>query len=69
MQATQTAPGTRVEDKLYNVRFKTDEEQSHLIVMDKQLCARCTDKPCTTFCPVNVYKWETGDRKISVSYE
>ena len=61
--------GTPVEDKPYNVRFKTDEDQSHLIVMDSQLCARCTDKPCTFFCPVTVYKWESADQKISVGYE
>jgi len=61
--------GARVEEKLYAVRFKTDEEQSHLIVMDPNMCASCTDKPCTIFCPVSVYKWETDDRKISVSYE
>lgn len=59
----------KVEDKLYGVRFKTDEDQSHLIVLDSSQCAQCVDKPCTTFCPVSVYRWEPGDRKISVSYE
>ncbi len=61
--------GTRVEEKLYNVRFKTDEAQSHLIIMDPEVCRRCVDKPCTVFCPVTVYKWEPNDRKISVGYE
>ena len=59
----------RVEDKLYDVRFKTDEERSHLLILDTQTCADCTDKPCTVFCPVSVYKWENGQAKISVSYE
>ncbi|HZT09137.1 MAG TPA: 4Fe-4S dicluster domain-containing protein [Chloroflexota bacterium] len=63
------APSSRVEEKLYNVRFKTDEAQSHLVITDAALCARCTDKPCTVFCPVSVYKWEPADRKISVGYE
>ena len=65
----KTGNTARVEDKLYNVRFKTDEEKSHLIIMDGNICARCVDKPCTTFCPVMVYKWEKEDRRISVGYE
>ena len=61
--------GTPVEDKLYNVRFKTDETASHLVVVNDDLCVRCTDKPCTFFCPVSVYKWEPGVQRISVGYE
>ena len=64
-----SAPSARVEEKLYNVRFKTDEALSHLIISNTQMCLRCSDKPCTTFCPVLVYKWELTDNKISVGYE
>lgn len=61
---------TKVEDKLFNVRFKTDETASHLIVTDSKVCLdRCPDKVCTIFCPVSVYKWEELAQKISVSYE
>jgi ferredoxin like protein len=74
MLATKEAPpvpqmGTPVEDKLYNVRFKTDETASHLIIVNQELCVRCDDKPCTYFCPVAVYKWEPGVQRITVGYE
>lgn len=67
---TGTQIGTKVEEKLFNVRFVTDESSSHLIVVDSNICRDlCKDKPCTFFCPVSVYKWEELAEKISVSYE
>lgn len=56
----------KLEDKLYTVRFKRDT-QSHLVIIDQAVCAKCEGKPCTTFCPAQVYEWEHG--KILVGYE
>lgn len=65
----QTA-GALLEDKLFNLRYKTDETRSHLVIAEPDVCARvCQDKPCTIFCPVGVYKWEPLVERISVSYE
>lgn len=56
-----------IEDKLGLVTFKSDT-QSHIhIVSPKPCLEECKDKPCTTACPADVYRWE--DNKIVVSYE
>jgi ferredoxin like protein len=60
----------KIEDKLYSLRWKHDR-QSHISITDNRLCReRCPTewkRPCTTFCPANVYNWD-GD-KIAISYE
>ncbi|MDP2662976.1 MAG: 4Fe-4S dicluster domain-containing protein [Dehalococcoidia bacterium] len=58
---------TTVEDKLFTVKFKPDEH-SHLEIKDQEVCQKkCGSRPCTTFCPAQVYKYE--DQKLMVSYE
>ncbi len=54
-----------IEDKLYQVRFNVDKE-AH-IVIDKQICSTCPDKPCLVICPVENYKLEDGS--ISFSWQ
>ncbi|MCL4459685.1 MAG: 4Fe-4S dicluster domain-containing protein [Chloroflexi bacterium] len=59
----------KIEDKLYLDRFKPDE-QSHLIIIDQEKCrTTCVaqNRPCTHFCPAQVYKWE--EDKITVAFE
>jgi Ferredoxin-like protein len=61
----------RVEEKLYTLRYKRDEE-SHLRILDNATCARCeqengSPQPCITVCPANVYTWSRG--RMVVSYE
>jgi len=36
-------------------RFNVDEEQPH-IILDKQICKQCIDKPCLYVCPAVLYK-------------
>ncbi len=36
-------------------RFNVDEEEAH-IVIDKKICAKCSDKPCLYVCPAVLYK-------------
>ena len=46
----------RIEDKLYLVRFKPDHE-AHLVIIDQEVCrSNCKDRPCTFFCPGEVYR-------------
>lgn len=36
-------------------RFTVDEEEAH-IVINKEICAKCQDKPCLYVCPAVLYK-------------
>lgn len=58
----------RIEDKLFLIRYKTDD-RSHLRIIDSQVCLGCRDKPCTKFCPADVYRWDADQAKIMVAYE
>lgn len=55
----------KLEEKLYLLKFKPDEK-THLQPKEED-CRRCKGKPCTTFCPAQVYKWE--EEKLVVSFE
>jgi ferredoxin like protein len=55
----------KLEDRLFLTRFKVYKE-NHLKVNTSK-CHGCSDKPCTTVCPVKDFKWE-NDRLV-VSYE
>ena len=54
-------PGMKIEEKLYLVRWRHDRT-SHITIRDQRLCQeRCPatwKRPCTTFCPANVYQWD-----------
>lgn len=36
-------------------KFNVDEEEAH-IVIDKTICAQCSEKPCLYVCPAVLYK-------------
>jgi ferredoxin like protein len=55
----------RLEEKLYLLKFNPDRE-THLRPREED-CRRCPDRPCTHFCPAQVYRWE--EDKLAVSYE
>jgi len=58
----------RIEDKLFLNRYRTDEKNAHLKIKDPKICAvKCKDKPCTYFCPADVYEWD--GEKIDVKFE
>ena len=57
-----------IEERLYTIRYKADE-QSHLIVKDQEVCARCELKECNYFCPSDVYLWHEDLKMTSVAYE
>ncbi|MGE5576188.1 MAG: ferredoxin family protein [Syntrophothermus sp.] len=56
-----------IEDKLFLVKFKPDD-RSHLIV-DPDHCKECKGRPCTMFCPAQVYHWDESEQKMLVAYE
>ncbi|MEK6564379.1 MAG: 4Fe-4S dicluster domain-containing protein [Candidatus Omnitrophota bacterium] len=58
----------KVEEKLFKTKFKADaHEHCHLKIKDREICLKCDTKPCTAFCPAQVYTWEKD--KIIVGYE
>ena len=58
-----------LEEKLFLVNFKEDEE-SHLVVVDPQVCdEKCPQKVCNKFCPAQVYKWQEQDRRHIINYQ
>ncbi|MDD4171567.1 MAG: ferredoxin family protein [Syntrophomonas sp.] len=47
-------------------RFIVDEEEAHIVV-DKEICRQCAEKPCLYVCPAVLYKLDkNGD--ISFDY-
>lgn len=57
-----------LEDKLGLLTFKSDH-QSHIKIIEPNVCLGCVHKPCTTACPAAVYVWEESQKKIVVGYE
>ena len=57
-----------LEDKLYLVKFKPDEE-SHLKIKDMKVCFEDCDQKCTAFCPAGVYKLDKVNNTIIINYE
>ncbi|OPX84819.1 MAG: hypothetical protein A4E53_03711 [Pelotomaculum sp. PtaB.Bin104] len=47
-------------------KFNVDEEEAHIIV-DKQICAKCSEKPCLYVCPAGLYKLD-NTKKLSFDY-
>jgi len=45
-----------LEDKLGLLTYKNDQ-QSHIKILDAEVCLKCPNKPCTTGCPAGVYTW------------
>lgn len=61
----------RIEEKLYTLRYKKDDE-SHLKIIDSDKCLECEKEngdpqPCISICPANVYSWQNN--KIVIGYE
>ena len=60
---------TKIKDKLFLASYRHDS-QSHLSILDPEIClTKCHDKPCTRFCPADVYSWNDESQKIDIGYE
>ncbi len=47
-------------------RFNVDEEEPH-IVLDREICKKCIEKPCLYVCPAVLYKLDQNG-EISFDY-
>lgn len=56
-----------IEKELYINKYNVDEHASHLRVKDMDVCRKCTDRPCTAFCPASVYVWEQNQLTVQYS--
>ena len=62
-------PKINVDEKLGTLTYKADHH-THITIKSADVCAKkCDGKPCTTVCPAQVYRWETDQKKIIVSFE
>ncbi|MEM3437371.1 MAG: 4Fe-4S dicluster domain-containing protein [Nitrososphaerales archaeon] len=52
-----------IDEKLSRNTYKV-YKVSHIIV-DKEKCNVCSDKPCTYCCPTGTYSWEKNDLVVS----
>jgi len=60
---------TKIKDKLFLNSYKHDS-QSHLAIPDPDIClTQCHDKPCTHFCPSEVFSWNEQTKKIDIGWE
>jgi len=58
----------KIEDKLFLNRYRVDTTP-HLQIKDPAVCLRCAHRQCTLVCPVDVYRWDDGQKKIVVGWE
>lgn len=56
---TQEKKHVSVDTLLGLNKFYVDEDNAH-IVLDKNLCASCVNKPCLRICPAGLYKLNNG---------
>ncbi len=50
------------DDKLALDLIRVNESDTHLNIIDQQVCRTCADKPCTVTCPVENYHAEADGR-------
>lgn len=70
MSMASRVPLLKLEEKLFLLTYKHDK-QSHIAIRSNDVCHNtCGERwgrPCTAFCPANVYSWDGA--KIVASYE
>ena len=56
----------KVEEKLFQNRYKVDAGKPHIRIVDSEICqVQCQTKPCTVCCPASCYTAE-GDGQITL---
>lgn len=46
---------------LFLNKFNVDEKNPH-IILDKEICAKCEEKPCLAVCPAQLYTLDEDSR-------
>ena len=58
-----------ISERLGTTAFATDA-QTHLRLVNNELCLSCAIKPCIRVCPAEVYRWDTQQAgKLLIRYE
>jgi len=56
----------KVEEKLFQNRYKVDAGRPHIQITDHNVCqVKCETKPCTFCCPASCYTQE-GDGQVTL---
>jgi len=55
----------KVEEKLYQNRYRVDEGRPHIEIINQSLCVQCEQKACTICCPASCYTKE-GDGGVTL---
>lgn len=58
----------KVEDKLFQNRYRVDEGRPHIAIRDLDVCGTCADKACTTACPAACYTAEE-DGSLTATFD
>ena len=54
-----------IEERLGTDKFAVDGDRSH-IVLDKNICVKCNNKPCVKACPAGLYVLQ--DQEVKFDY-
>jgi ferredoxin like protein len=58
----------KVEEKLYQNRYRIDAGRPHITIKEPQTCAtRCALHPCTICCPAGCYTLEGDGRVVLIT--
>ena len=58
----------KVEEKLFQNRYRVDAGRPHITIKDPQICATsCDKKQCTVCCPAGCYTEEGNGRVVMIS--
>ncbi|MCL6561298.1 MAG: ferredoxin family protein [Firmicutes bacterium] len=49
-----------IEQLLGKNKYLVDDEHAHILI-NKEICNHCADKPCTTSCPAGLYTLKGGE--------
>lgn len=49
---------SKIEEKLFQDRYRVDAERPHIQIKDAEVCARCRNQQCTVCCPAGCYSRE-----------
>jgi ferredoxin like protein len=55
----------KVEEKLYQNRYRVDADRPHIRIKDAAVCSTCETKACTYCCPASCYT-EEGNGRITL---
>lgn len=55
---------SKVEEKLFQDRYRVDVGRPHIAIKNAELCAQCSNQQCTVCCPAGCYTAEANGRVV-----